>query len=102
MAGAGNTGGPPEREDVSRLWTNDQVMVSEGKSETEPVALARLKYEYGRFIVVAVSATLMVALVAIFLIYIYPTATPDAQGKIVTAATTIMSAAIGVFVGKKV
>ena len=101
MSGGGK-GEPPEREDVSRLWAQDQVIVTESKAETEPVALARLKYDNQRFIVVAVAATLMVMLIAFFLIYIYPSATTEAQGKIVTAATTIMSAAIGVFVGKKV
>ena len=102
MSGGSGKDVAPEREDVSRLWTSGQVMVTEGKSETEAVALARLKYDNVRFIVIAAAATLMVALVAIFLIYIYPSATADAQGKIVTAATTIISAAIGVFVGKKV
>lgn len=102
MAAGRTTKDVPEREDVSRLLSSDQVMVTEGKAETEAVALARLKYDNQRFIVIAAAATLMVVLVAIFLIYIYPTATPDAQGKIVTAATTIISAAIGVFVGKKI
>lgn len=102
MATGRDTEGKPEREDVSRLWANDQIMVTEGKAETEAVALARLKYDNTRFVVVAIAATLMVVLVAAFLIYIYPTSTPEAQGKIVTAATTIISAAIGVFVGKKI
>jgi hypothetical protein len=102
MTAGRDSRGKPEREDVSRLLTSDQVMVTEGKAETETVALARLKYDNVRFIVVAIAATIMVTLVATFLIYIYPSATPDAQGKIVTAATTIISAAIGVFVGKKI
>ncbi len=102
MASGNNADAAPEREDVTTLWAGGQVLVTEGKAETEAVALARLKYENVRFIVVAAAATIMVVLVAVFLIYIYPTATPDAQGKIVTAATTIISAAIGVFVGKKI
>lgn len=81
MSGGGDKDVSPEREDVSRLWTSGQVMVTEGKSETEAVALARLKYDNVRFIVIAAAATFMVALVAIFLIYIYPSAADDAKGK---------------------
>jgi len=98
----GDKKGPPEQEDLSRLWAGGQIMVSEGKAETEAVALARLKYDNIRFLAIASAATLMVVLVAIFLIYIYPDASEDAKGKIVTAAMTIMSAAVGVFVGKRV
>ncbi len=102
MVGGRDISRKPEQEDVSRLLTSDQVMVTEGKAETETVALARLKYDNIRFIVIAAAATIMVILIAMFLIYIYPTATADSQRTIVTAATSIMSAAIGVFVGKKI
>ena len=93
----------PERENLNDVLPASQVQ-SVVKSESEPsaVTLARLRNDMVQFVVVAIAATILVILVAVFLISIYPTATPEAQGKIVTAATTIISAAIGVFVGKKI
>lgn len=75
--------------------------VSESKSETENVTLTRLKHETIRFGIVEASSTAIVLIVVVFLIINYNTATPDTQSKIIGALVGVLSAALGVFIGKR-
>lgn len=76
--------------------------VSESKSETSDVAIARIRSDSIRFLVVAGCCFTIVLIIVLFLMYNFSTSQADAQGKIITALAAVLSAALGVFVGKKI
>ncbi len=76
--------------------------VTESKSETESVTIERLKHETIRFITVAVVSGVIILAVVGFLILSYGNATDETKGRIITAMLSVLSGAVGVFVGKKV
>ena len=76
--------------------------VSESKSETSDVAIARIQSETTRFLVITGCCFIIVLIIVVFLMYNFSTSGADAQGKIITALAAVLSAALGVFVGKKI
>ena len=90
----------PERQDLASLWTSQEVSVTEAKSEPTSVALARLKYENVRYLVVAVGTLGIALLTAGFLMYSYANATPNDQSRILAILATLVTGAFGAFVGR--
>jgi hypothetical protein len=101
MSDEKGSGDPPERENLAGLWTAQDVSVTEAKSEPPTVAMARLKYKTIEFSFIAMFS-LIAALVAIFFLgNIYDkTTNPDVEGRIVVGLLTVISSAVGVFVGR--
>jgi hypothetical protein len=100
MSGDKGSDDPPERENLAGLWTAQDVSVTEAKSEPPSVALARLKYENIRFLVVAVGALGIALLTAGFLMNGYSSAKPEDQTRILTILATLATGAFGAFVGR--
>lgn len=75
--------------------------VSESKSEPSDVAITRIQTEHTRSLVITGYCFTIVLLIVAFLMYNFSTSGDAAQGKIITALAAVLSAALGIFVGKK-
>ena len=87
-------------EDLNSIIPRNEV--TESKSETKDVTIARFKHETIRFIVVAIASSLVMVPTIIFLLIQYGTANDDLKGKIIVGLISALSASLGVFIGKRI
>lgn len=92
-----------EQEPLDGLISKGEVKgaVTESKSETEAVTLARMKYDAHRFYLISGACIFAAFSIIIFLMFRYDDADADARGKMVAVFATIVSAALGIIVGRK-
>lgn len=75
--------------------------VTESKSETEAVTIARIKSDTQKFFVITAASILAAFTVIIFLMMRYDAADAEAKGKMVTVFASIVTGALGIVVGRK-
>ena len=88
-----------DKERLDGLITKAEV--TESKSETEAVTLAKLKYDAHKFYVISGSCIIAAFAVIVFLMWRYDSSSVESQSKMITVFAGIISGALGILIGRK-